>query len=31
MRRSCECYAAIEGHFGGIIGTSGSGGSPDCR
>ena len=29
-RRSCECYAAIERHFGGIIGTSGSGGSADC-
>ena len=29
-RRACECYAAIEGHFSGIIGTSGSGGSPDC-
>ena len=29
-RRSCECYAAVESHFGGIIGTSGSGGSPDC-
>ena len=29
-RRACECYAAIETHFGGIIGTSGSGGSPGC-
>jgi CRP-like cAMP-binding protein len=30
-RRSCECYAAVERHFDGIIGTSGSGGSaPDC-
>lgn len=29
-RRACECYAAIEGHFSGIIGTSGSGGNPDC-
>ena len=29
-RRSCECYAAVESHFGGIIGTSGSGGSPNC-
>jgi CRP-like cAMP-binding protein len=32
-RRACECYAAIEGHFSGIIGTSGSGGTdrnPDC-
>ena len=26
-RRACECYDAIEAHFGGIIGTSGSG---DC-
>lgn len=30
MRRSCECYAAIERHFGGILGTSGTGGSIDC-
>jgi CRP-like cAMP-binding protein len=32
-RRACECYAALEGHFTGIIGTSGSGGTasnPDC-
>lgn len=29
-RRSCECYDAVETHFGGIIGTSGSGGSTDC-
>ena len=29
-RRSCECYSALERHFGGIIGTSGSGGSSDC-
>ena len=29
-RRSCECYAAVESHFGGIIGTSGSGGSAGC-
>jgi len=29
-RRSCECYAAVESHFSGIIGTSGSGGSPGC-
>jgi CRP-like cAMP-binding protein len=29
-RRSCECYAAVERHFGGVIGTGGSGGSPDC-
>lgn len=30
MRRSCDCYAAIERHFGGILGTSGTGGSPNC-
>jgi CRP-like cAMP-binding protein len=29
-RRACECYDSIETHFGGIIGTSGSGGNPDC-
>jgi CRP-like cAMP-binding protein len=29
-RRSCECYGAIEQHFAGIIGTSGSGGSAGC-
>ena len=29
-RRACECYATIESHFDGIIGTSGSGG-PDCE
>jgi CRP-like cAMP-binding protein len=29
-RRSCECYAAVEKHFGGVIGASGSGGSPNC-
>ena len=29
-RRSCECYAAIETHFSGVIGTSGSGGSAGC-
>lgn len=29
-RRACECYDAVETHFGGIIGTSGSGGSTDC-
>ena len=29
-RRSCECYDVVEAHFGGIIGTSGSGGSSDC-
>jgi len=25
-RRTCECYDALEAHFGGIIGTSGRGG-----
>jgi hypothetical protein len=29
-RRSCECYAALDRHFGGVIGSSGSGGSDDC-
>ena len=29
-RRACECYTAVESHFGGIIGTSGSGGSVGC-
>ncbi|WP_309660870.1 Crp/Fnr family transcriptional regulator [Sphingomonas sp.] len=29
-RRACECYAAIESHFSGIIGTSGSG-AADCN
>ena len=29
-RRACECYAAVESHFGGVIGTSGSGGSTGC-
>lgn len=29
MRRSCECYAAVERHFGGILGSSGRGGSAD--
>jgi CRP-like cAMP-binding protein len=29
-RRACECYGAIETHFGGIIGTSGSGGNAPC-
>jgi DNA-binding transcriptional regulator YhcF (GntR family) len=28
--RACECYDALESHFKGIIGTSGSGGSSDC-
>ena len=26
MRRSCECYDALERHFGSVIGTTGSGG-----
>jgi CRP-like cAMP-binding protein len=30
MRRTCECYAAIERHFDAAIGPTGSGGSPDC-
>ena len=29
-RRSCECYAALDQHFGGVIGSSGNGGSDDC-
>jgi CRP-like cAMP-binding protein len=29
-RRACECYATLERHFGGVIGSSGSGGSADC-
>jgi CRP-like cAMP-binding protein len=29
-RRACECYDAIETHFGSVIGTSGSAGSADC-
>jgi hypothetical protein len=29
-RRACECYATIESHFEGIIGTTGSGG-PECE
>ena len=29
-RRSCECYEAVERHFGGVIGTGGSGGSAHC-
>lgn len=27
-RRSCECYEALQDHFGSVIGTSGGG--PDC-
>lgn len=26
-RRTCECYAAVEGHFAGVIGIGGTGGS----
>ena len=29
--RACECYDAVERHFGGVIGTGGTGGSVDCR
>ena len=29
-RRSCECYAAIERHFAGVIGLGGIGGSAGC-
>jgi CRP-like cAMP-binding protein len=29
-RRACECYDAVETHFEGVIGTSGSRGSADC-
>ena len=28
-RRSCECYAAVERHFGGVIGAGGMGGTGD--
>ena len=28
-RRTCECYAAVEGHFAGVIGGSGTGGRTD--
>lgn len=28
-RRACECYDAVETHFSGVIGTSGSGGKLD--
>jgi CRP-like cAMP-binding protein len=30
-RRSCECYAAVEEHFAGVIGSSGSGGNGGCE
>ena len=29
-RHACECYSVVEKHFGAVIGSSGSGGSPDC-
>ena len=29
-RRSCECYAAVESHFAGVIGSSGTGGNANC-
>ena len=29
-RRSCECYAAVENHFAGVIGSSGTGGNANC-
>ncbi|HET7817326.1 MAG TPA: Crp/Fnr family transcriptional regulator [Sphingomicrobium sp.] len=29
-RRSCECYAALQRHFGAVIGPSGSGASAEC-
>lgn len=29
-RRSCECYAAVESHFSGVIGGSGTGGNAGC-
>lgn len=29
-RRACECYERLEDHFGAVIGSTGSGGSPDC-
>jgi CRP-like cAMP-binding protein len=29
-RRSCQCYAAVEGHFAGVIGGSGTGGNAGC-
>ena len=29
-RRSCECYAAVESHFAGVVGTSGTGGNAGC-
>ncbi len=29
-RRSCECYVAVESHFAGVIGGSGTGGNAGC-
>ncbi len=29
-RRACDCYGALEGHFGAVIGPGGSGGSAGC-
>ncbi len=29
-RQACECYAAVNEHFGAVIGASGSGGNPGC-
>lgn len=29
-RRSCACYAAVENHFAGVIGSSGTGGNSAC-
>ncbi len=29
-RRACDCYGALEQHFGAVIGASGSGGSAGC-
>lgn len=29
-RRSCECYDAVESHFAGVIGGSGTGGNSNC-
>ncbi|MDQ3482609.1 MAG: Crp/Fnr family transcriptional regulator [Pseudomonadota bacterium] len=29
-QRSCECHAALESHFAGVIGPSGNAGSGDC-
>ena len=30
-RQACECYAAVEGHFGAVIGVSGHGTAPGSR